>query len=94
MKNPFEVIDLRLSNIENLLLEIKHSKPKLEGEETLPELLTRQQVASHLSVSIKTVDNIVKDGYLKKYFIAGSPRFKREEVRAIPDKWEPYQRTN
>ncbi len=94
MNNPFEVIDSRLSNIETLLLDIKHGAPKLNKEEQLPELLTRQQVAEYLHVSIKTVDNIVKDGHLKKYSFSGSTRFKREDVRAVPEHWEPYQRSN
>lgn len=67
--------------------------PKIEKEEQLPELLTRQQVAKYLSVSLKTVDNIVKDGHLKKYSFSGSTRFKREDVRAVPESWQPYQRS-
>jgi len=32
MNNPFEVIDARLSNIEDLLLDLKHN-PKVRGEQ-------------------------------------------------------------
>jgi len=33
MNNPFELIDARLSNIENLLLEIKHNKKEIEADQ-------------------------------------------------------------
>lgn len=63
-----------------------------EDKEELPELMTRKQVAEYLSVSLTTVDTLAKDGILHKHYIAGSPRFKREEVRAVADNWKPYQR--
>jgi excisionase family DNA binding protein len=33
MTNPFELIDARLSNIETLLLDIKHSKKEIETDQ-------------------------------------------------------------
>lgn len=66
-----------------------------EGEASqLPELLTRKQVADYLSISLTTVDTLARDGLLKKHYIAGRPRFKRKEVLAVAETWEPYQRTN
>lgn len=38
MSNPFETIDARLSNLENLLLDLKH--------QTLPELLRKKVITS------------------------------------------------
>jgi excisionase family DNA binding protein len=64
-----------------------------EEASRLPELLTRRQVADYLSISLTTVDTLARDGILRKHFIGGSPRFKREEVRAVADTWKPYQRT-
>ncbi|MGP8215968.1 MAG: helix-turn-helix domain-containing protein [Bacteroidia bacterium] len=55
MTNPFETIDARLSNIENLLLDLKHT-PKDPGN--LPEadkLLNIQQAAELLNLSVTTV---------------------------------------
>ena len=60
MTNPFIEIDARLSNIENLLLDIKH-KPK---EDNLNEKLSIQEVAKELSVSEITVHNYIKKGIL------------------------------
>lgn len=36
MRNPFDIIDARLSNIENLLLDIKHSPHSEELMESNP----------------------------------------------------------
>ena len=96
MAQEIVLVSIPRDELQTLIIDsvkacLKFHLPKTEGE-TLPELLSRQQVAKYLSISLKTVDNIVKDGYLKKYPIAGSIRFKREEVRAVTDKWEPYQR--
>jgi hypothetical protein len=42
MNNPFEIIDARLSNIENLLLDLKHSSNDHLPTE-VEELLTVKQ---------------------------------------------------
>lgn len=60
MQNPFETINQRLSNIETLLLDIKH-KPK---EEEKSENLTVKEVAEILKVSEQTVHNYIKKGVL------------------------------
>lgn len=73
--------------------KLKAFHQKEEGT-TLPELLTRKQVAEYLSISLTTVDVLARDGILKKHYITGSPRFKREEIMTVADTWEPYQRTN
>jgi excisionase family DNA binding protein len=55
MNNPFETIDARLSNIENLLLDLKHP---LKAQSNLPEpdlLLTIKQAAVLLSLSVSTL---------------------------------------
>jgi len=55
MNNPFEIIEARLNNIETLLLDLKHT-PKEQGERTEPEqLLTVQQAAELLNLSVPTL---------------------------------------
>ena len=61
MSNPFETISERLSNIENLLLELKH-KPI---EEEKSENLTVKETAEFLKVSEQSVHNYIKRGTLK-----------------------------
>lgn len=55
MNNPFEVIEARLNNIETLLLDLKHT-PKEQGEQPeTDELLTVQQAAELLNLSVPTL---------------------------------------
>jgi excisionase family DNA binding protein len=54
VSNPFEIIETRLSSIEDLLLELKH-QPTKKIEPTEPELLTIEQVASLLHLSKATI---------------------------------------
>ena len=65
MNNPFEVIDARLSHIETLLLDIKHT-PKEQGKPTdQPErLLTIQEAAEFLSLTVPTMYSKVSKGEL------------------------------
>ena len=59
MNNPFEVIEARLNNIETLLLDLKH-KPKELGEQPeTEELLTVQDAAKFLSLSVATVYTLI-----------------------------------
>jgi excisionase family DNA binding protein len=58
MNNPFEVIDARLSNIESLLLDLKHTPPTNEQKEN-DELLTVEQTAKFLSLSVPTIYGLI-----------------------------------
>tara|TARA_R110000850_G_scaffold245687_1_gene370557 strand:+ start:246 stop:521 length:276 start_codon:yes stop_codon:yes gene_type:complete len=60
MNNPFDILNERLTNIESLLLEIKH-KPI---EEEKPENLTVKETAEVLKVSEQSVHNYIKKGFI------------------------------
>jgi hypothetical protein len=62
-----------------------------KGEE-LPELMTRRQVAEYLAITVQTVDNFTRQGLLKKHYLNGLPRFKRDEVRAAAAAYQRYGR--
>jgi excisionase family DNA binding protein len=64
MNNPFEVIESRLNNIETILRDIKN-RPKEQGScfET-DELLTVQDTAKFLSLSVPTVYSLISKGEL------------------------------
>lgn len=83
MDNPFKAIDLRLSNIENLLLDLKHStskqKPLPPKENDIP-FLTKKQAAKKLSCSTSTIDNYARAGKLTRHYLGRVVRFKEEEV--------------
>lgn len=55
MNNPFEVIEARLSSIENLILDLKHSPLRVEPTEHPEQLLTIQQAAELLSLTVPTL---------------------------------------
>lgn len=60
MNNPFEVIEQRLSNIENLLADIKHNPIKEEKAENL----TVKETSEFLKVSEQSIHNYIKKGFL------------------------------
>ncbi len=63
MNNPFEVIEARLSSIENLILDLK--KPvKVEPTEQPEQLLTVQEAAQFLNLTVPTIYSKVSKGEL------------------------------
>lgn len=76
MNNPFEAIDQRLSNIENLLLDIKH-KP-VEEEKT--ENLTVKEASELLKVSEQSVHNYIKRGFLTAQKVGRILLIKRTDI--------------
>jgi excisionase family DNA binding protein len=53
--NPFETIDIRLNEIERLLIDLKH-RP---ADSTDGDLLTVKQTADFLDLSVKTIYNLI-----------------------------------
>ena len=78
MNNPFEAINQRLSNIESLLLDIKH-KPEPEDK---PENLTVKEVAPLLKVSEQSVIKYIKKGLLPAKFIGRRYLIARIDIEA------------
>ncbi len=63
MNNPFEVIEARLSSIENLILDLK--QPTKVGPTEQPEqLLSVQEAAKFLSLTVPTMYSKVSKGEL------------------------------
>ena len=76
MSNPFETIDQRLSNIENILLDLQH-KPV---EEKKSENLTVKEAAEILKVSEQSIHNYIKKGYLPAKKVGRVLLIKREDI--------------
>ena len=91
MTNPFEILDNRLSNIENLLLGLKPKMPVQETTENMSrvEYATRNEVSEILRLSLVTLNRLTKEGTLNAYRIGGRVLYKRDEIRsaltAIPN---------
>lgn len=86
MNNPFKTIDDRLSNIETLLLDIKH-KPK---EDLSNKRYSIKECAELLGVIPLTIRNHIKSGNIKaerfgrKYYILHSELFNAfNEVKSL-----------
>lgn len=80
MSNPFEVLEARLSNIESLLIEIKH--PRTPSTETQPEndLLTREQVCQLLSINKTTLWKHTRSNKLLSFGIGNRVFYSRKQV--------------
>ncbi len=83
MTNPFENLDKRQSNIENILLDINQTinelKQKFEPKEAT-ELLTRNEATEFLKCNLGTLHNWVKKGKLIPYGIGNRVYFKRSDI--------------
>lgn len=55
LNNPFLEIETRLSNIENLILDLKHQPLKVEPTTPPEQLLTIQEAAEFLNLSVPTM---------------------------------------
>jgi len=54
MTNPFEIIETRLSSIESLLIDLQNTSPQ-EAATPAPELLTVQEAAEFLKLTVPTI---------------------------------------
>jgi len=64
MNNPFEVLEEKLSNIENLILDLKHLPKQVKQSETPEKLLTVQEAAQFLNLTVPTIYSKVSKGEL------------------------------
>jgi excisionase family DNA binding protein len=78
MQNPFEPIEERLTNIENLLLANQTNR-----QSEPDQYISISSSCSILSVSRPTVYEYLKSGRLKKYKIGSTTRLLKSEVLAL-----------
>jgi excisionase family DNA binding protein len=76
MTNPFEQINSRLSNIESLLIDLKHKNEV----ETIEENLSPEQVAKILLVSTQTVYKYIRKGNIKAKYTGRSYLINRKDL--------------
>jgi len=63
--NPFEILETRLSNIENLLLDLKHAPGVTAAPASTPnDLMTVHQAAEFLSLAVPSLYSMVSRGTL------------------------------
>jgi excisionase family DNA binding protein len=64
MTNPFEVIENRLTSIENLLLDLKQKPIDVGKQNEAEKLLTIQEAAEFLSLTVPTIYSKVSKNQL------------------------------
>ena len=80
MNNPFEVIEARLSRIEDLILDLKHKLQAAEYTDQPERLLTIQEAAEFLSLTVPALGNKVSKGELPVIRGSKSLYFSRTEL--------------
>lgn len=81
MNNPFETIEARLSNIENLLLDIKHPTKDPEPlQDRIEEPISQNEAARFLGKSRQTLTAWRKKGIIKAHRLSGRIYFLKSEL--------------
>lgn len=81
MINPFEIIEARLNNIENLILDLKHQLTgKDEFTEQPDQFLTTQQTADFLGLPIPTIYGLVSHRKIPHNKVNNRLYFSKQEL--------------
>jgi helix-turn-helix protein len=94
MNNPFETIDARLSNIENILLDLKHTPKETGNESEDKTLLRRKDVSKLFTVSLVTINKWMRSGKLPYHRINSRIYFKKNEVIEAMQSPQKHKRSN
>ena len=78
MSNPFEVLEKRLENIENLLVDIKHPPQQKSIDDEV--LLDEDEACAFLKTNSVTLWRWVKAGKIKVYKFSHKNYYKRNEI--------------
>lgn len=84
--NPFEVFDSRLSEIQSMLIEIRHKKevPNIGTESKPDRYITTKEVAEIYGVSEVSVWDWEQKGFIIGYRIGNTKRYKLSEILTAP----------
>jgi len=66
-----------------LIIDCMNKCLKVEREKDI--LLTKQEAAKLLKVSVSTIENLMRAGVLEKYYVGRAVRFKRQNVLSVPE---------
>jgi len=89
MNNPFDTIDARLSNIENLLLDLKHAPKEISpGTSAHPsdQIRTRTETAKILHVTLATLNEYTKTGKIVANRIGNRVLYRDSDIHAALNK--------
>ena len=80
MNNPLELIEARLSCIEDLLLDLKHGPLRVDTTDQPERLLTSREAAEFLSLTVPTICSKVLKGELPEIRLGKRLYFSRTEL--------------
>jgi hypothetical protein len=82
MQNPFETIDARLNNIENLLFDLKHTpKESLPPATAKDNLKTRKETAAILNITLATLHQYTLSGKIVANRIGNRVLYKESDIQ-------------
>ena len=80
MTNPFETIEVRLTHIENLLLEIRSQKTEKVDKNPEDEIFTVKQASKFLNLAVPTLYSLVSTRKISSYKRGKILYFKKSEL--------------
>lgn len=80
MSNPFDEINSRLSNIELMLLDIKHKPDKSQTRHEQDEFLSVSEAATFLKLSVQTVYGMIHDKTINYMKVAKRVYFLKSDL--------------
>jgi hypothetical protein len=92
-QNPFDTIDARLSNIENILLDLKHAPKGTDNQLEDKTLLRRSDVSKLFTVSLVTINKWMRSGKLPYHRINSRIYFKKNEVLEAMQSAQKHKRS-
>lgn len=87
MTNPFQILFQKLESMEASMNEMKEKLSKIEGGGVnIEEVATKSDAARYLSVSLSTIDNLLKSSQLNPIRIGKSVRFEYKDLDKFIEK--------
>lgn len=80
--STFSVSELETA-LKRVLVEFHENKGQQQPTPNGAELITRQETAEILRITLPTLNNWTKNGLLKSYKLASRVRYRRDEVMRI-----------
>lgn len=80
MSNPFELLEARLTSIENLILDLKHNPQQATPAQAPDQLMTVQETSLLLGKKINTIYTLVSKGLIPVMKQGNRLYFSRNEV--------------
>lgn len=87
MNNPFEILADKLAALETKIDELReYNQEQMQQEGETDRLLNKKESANLLGVSVSTIDNMRRDGFLIPYRFGKAVRFRLSDLEELAEK--------